>query len=309
MICDQLSSERATLVKNNRLYRKSICQVAVLCARQDIALRGHDETEEFTNKGNFLEILDLVSSHNPSIQDRLLNGPQNAKYTSKSVQNELLEAVASVIIEHITNQIRKATCFSIIADETRDISRIERLTLCIRYVCPDDHVVQEQFLGFVDCHELDAEALATQIIHKIERLGLNMNECIAQCYDGAAVISHLSGVQARIRERVGNKCFYIHCYAHRLNLVVVNTASCVEEVKDFFGIMEAVYRFINVSSRRHDKFVEAQKNADLAVMEIPRLSDTRWVSQYAAVRLFKERFGSLICTFETIAKGSNDGCE
>ena len=73
----------------------------------------------------------------------LLNGPQNAKYTSKSVQNELLEAVASVIIEHITNQIRKATCFSIIADETRDISRIEQLTLCIRYVCPDDHAVQE----------------------------------------------------------------------------------------------------------------------------------------------------------------------
>ena len=29
----------------------------------------------------------------------------------------------------------------------------------------------------------------------------------------------------------------------------VNTASCVEEVKDFFGIMEAVYRFINASSQ------------------------------------------------------------
>ena len=83
---------------------------------------------------------------------------------------------------------------------------------------------------------MDAEALATQIIHKVERLGLNMNECIAQCYDGVSVMSgHLSGIQARIRERVGNKCFYIHCYAHRLNLVVVNTASCVEEVKDFLA--------------------------------------------------------------------------
>ena len=43
-------------------------------------------------------------------------------------------------------------------------------------------------------------------------------------------------------------------------------------------------------------------------MEIPRLSDTRWVSQYAAIHLL-EQFGSLICTFKTIAKGSNDGCE
>ena len=149
----------------------------------------------------------------------MLNGPQNAKHISKSDQNKLLKAVASVIIKHITNQIRNATCFSIIADETCDISRIEQLTLCIRYVCPDDHAVQERFLGFVDFYELDAKALAIQIIHKVERLGLNMNECIAQCYDGVFAMSgHLSGVQARIKERVGDKCFYIHCYmyAHHL---------------------------------------------------------------------------------------------
>ena len=46
---------------------------------------------------------------------------------------------------------------------------------------------------------------------------------------------HLSGVQTRIREEVGRSCVYIYCYAHRLNLVVVNTASSIHKVNDFFG--------------------------------------------------------------------------
>lgn len=87
----------------------------------------------------------------------------------------------------------------------------------------------------------------------------------------------LAGVQSQIREKVGSGCVYIHCCAHGLNLVVVNTASSVKAVSDFFGLMEAMYRFVTASSLRHDKFVDCQKRVKLKVMEIPKISDTRWV--------------------------------
>ena len=70
---------------------------------------------------------------------------------------------------------------------------------------------------------------------------------------------HLSGVQCRVRERVGCGCVYIYCYAHRLNLVVVNTVSSIKSVNDFFGLLEAVYRFITASSLRYNKFVGVKK--------------------------------------------------
>lgn len=309
-VSDHLSSERAKTIQENRQYLKSICQVAVLCARQDIGLRGHREHEGSSNKGNFLEILDLVASENSFLKKRMQDAPQNAKYVSKSTQNELLHAAAKVIIEGITDEIKRAHFFSLIADETRDVSRVEQLSLCFRYVHPEDHTVKERFLGFTDCSQLDAVALATQIIGEVVQLGLNIKDCVAQCYDGAAVMSgHLSGVQSRIRERVGSGCVYIHCYAHRLNLVVVNTASSIKAVNDFFGLLEAVYRFVTASSLRHDKFVECQKKHKLKVMEIPKISDTRWVCRYAAVRLFKERYKSLIQAFEAIVNNSHDGCE
>ena len=120
---------------------------------------------------------------------------------------------------------------------------------------------------------------------------------------------HLSGVQKHIRDKAGSGCVYVHCYAHRLNLVVVNTASSISKVSEFFGVMEAVYRFITASTLRHDKFIDAQKDKDLKVMEIPKLSDTWWVCRCVAVRLFKERYDSLIHALEKITEQSHDGCE
>ena len=40
---------------------------------------------------------------------------------------------------------KRAQFFAIIADETRDVSRIKQLSLCFQYVQPDDHSVKEQY--------------------------------------------------------------------------------------------------------------------------------------------------------------------
>ena len=88
---------RARIVQQNRQYLKTICHVAVLCARQDIGLRGHCEHEGSSNKGNFL---DIVASESSSLKQRMEAAPQNAKYISKQTQNELLQAAAEVIVEH-----------------------------------------------------------------------------------------------------------------------------------------------------------------------------------------------------------------
>lgn len=70
-IGDQLSSTRAKTIQGKRDFLKSISKVAVLCAQQDIGLRGHREHESSMNKGNFLEILELVASENSTLRNRL----------------------------------------------------------------------------------------------------------------------------------------------------------------------------------------------------------------------------------------------
>ena len=58
---------------------------------------------------------------------------------------------------------------------------------------------------------------------------------MAQCFDGAAVMSSgLNGVQAKVKKRAPLASF-IHCYAHWLKLVLTQGASKLKEYKIFFA--------------------------------------------------------------------------
>ena len=174
-----------------------------------------------------LEILSLVLEN--SVFNKFLdNRPNNAKYTSITTQNDLLYAASAVIVQQITEEIREARIYAIIADD------IEQLSLCICYVSPVDNCIKECFLGFTDCHELDAASLSHLIIAQPHSLGLSLSNHIAQCYDSALVMSgHQSEVQKPIQAEAGSGSVYIHCYAHCLNLIVVKIAYSIDKVNDF----------------------------------------------------------------------------
>ena len=78
------------VIKENRHYIKTIAEIILLCARQEIALRGYDETEDSLNPGNFRALLTFIGNHDQIVGKRIKQGPQNSKYTSPEIQNELL---------------------------------------------------------------------------------------------------------------------------------------------------------------------------------------------------------------------------
>jgi hypothetical protein len=89
---------------------------------------------------------------------------------------------------------------------------------------------------------LDADGLTDTIISQLRRIDSSMKNCVEKGYDGASVVAgRLSGVQKKLREKTGSEmAYYVHCYCHRLNLVivdVVNSITCVANMialKDTF---------------------------------------------------------------------------
>lgn len=57
---DRLDSVRYLLVQKNRHYFKTVAEVILLCARQDVGLRGHCESKTSPNRGNFMLLLTMV---------------------------------------------------------------------------------------------------------------------------------------------------------------------------------------------------------------------------------------------------------
>ncbi|XP_052792412.1 uncharacterized protein LOC128226526 [Mya arenaria] len=81
----KLSSQYNTLVKKNRQIMISITEAIIFCAKQNIALRGHDD-----DGGNFKALLSFQAKHDRVLKDHLTNGDPRSMYLSPDIQNELI---------------------------------------------------------------------------------------------------------------------------------------------------------------------------------------------------------------------------
>ena len=148
---------------------------------------------------------------------------------------------------------------------------------------------------------LNAEGLSTYIIETLNRFGLDPACIVSQGYDGASVMrGRCSGVQQRIKE-IAPQAVYVHCYAHCLNLALVDTTRIVREASEFFALMEKLYVFVS-SSKSHEVFLEKQKQLHpfKQVRRLQKLSDTRWACRYMAVDAVCCTYDSLLATLEVI---------
>ena len=73
-----------------------------------------------------------------------------------------------------------------------------------------------------------------------------------------------------------NTAIFVHCHAHILNLVLVDTCSKNKITKAIFDTIEALYVFFQASTKRHGVFVKAQQEANVdRIVTLKHLSDTR----------------------------------
>ena len=82
---------------------------------------------------------------------------------------------------------------------------------------------------------------------------------------------------------------YVHCYAHRLNLALQDT------MKDIaLGTIQAIYNFLEASTKRHFVLKSLQINDDLLALSMKSLSTTRWSCHWEAVRAIREQIPRII---------------
>jgi len=155
---------------------------------------------------------------------------------------ELIELLAAELRKNICEEIKKTQCFSIIVDSTQDITKIDQVSVILRYIVVNynEHNVQikESFLGFYALMNHSARSHFNLILNILKKYNLNITKCRGQGYDGASVMSGAkSGVQKRISDVVPSS-LYVHCTAHTLNLVIIaNVAKSSLKISTFFDIV------------------------------------------------------------------------
>lgn len=212
-------------------------------AQQELAFRGHDESDSSVNRGNYVELIYLMAQRDELLKTHLAT---STIFTGLSgdIQNDLIQSISNVFLKQIENEIRDTPFVAIIMDETTDIVSKSQLSTVLRYVNTiDGYEVVERFLGFTDVSEdRSAKALSEHVFSFISKYACE-EKLIAQTYDGAAVMSgQHNGLQSLVRSKYENAIF-VHCYAHKLNLVLKQSVEYIKDCKIFFSTLSGLSYF------------------------------------------------------------------
>jgi len=284
---------------------KTLARIAVFCAQQNMALQGHNEKAGSENRGNFLELADLIASESKDFEQRRSNMPANATYLSSDSQNALIEAAARCILSKIQKDLENAGMYAIITD-----CWSPTICHCVRHVDMNDCVVHERFIQFTElsASELDAASITNKIMAMLQQksqFNVALKDCVAQASDGASVMSGKdNGVQKLFRNEVDNPCVFVHCYAHRLNLVLSVSATEVELAKEFFDMVRKIISYISLSAKRKAVFSDMQLNDPdkLRVIRLPDLCEHKWNFRERAVSVIRSRYSHVVATLVELAK-------
>ncbi|WVZ88445.1 hypothetical protein U9M48_034965 [Paspalum notatum var. saurae] len=151
-------------------------------ALQGKPFRGHDESETSLNKGNFLELL-WFKVRNEEVRQAYECCNKNSKMTSRTIQKELAECCAQAVTKVIKEEM-SGCLFSILVDESRDISVKEQMAIIVRYVNKKGQVV-ERFLGIKHLKLTTSEALKRAMVEVLSAYGLTIAKIRGQGYGGA----------------------------------------------------------------------------------------------------------------------------
>ena len=152
---------------------------------QGLAFRGHDESEESSNRGNFIELLKFLAGNSEEVNKYVLkNAPGNCTLTSPKIQKQIIQCCAMETRKKIIEELGDEP-YAILADESSDISHREQLALCLRYV---DKLGRpcEHFLGVAHVDNTTSLSLKEAIEDLLVSNGLTMTQIRGQGYDGAS---------------------------------------------------------------------------------------------------------------------------
>ncbi|XP_060190817.1 uncharacterized protein LOC132620133 [Lycium barbarum] len=291
-------------------------RVVRLLVKQGLAFRGHDESKASLNRGNFLEILSFYAQECDKIRSFVLKkAPQNDQMTCPMIQKEI---VLSCKIETIKGIIKELNgdYFSLLVDESFDVSRKEQMAIVLRYVDRRGFVM-EQLLGIVHVKNTSALALKGATVNLLSQHSLSLSCVCGQCYDGASNMQgDINGLKMLIKKE-SRSAHSIHCFAHQLQLTLVGVSKKCLQVGELVHLVSDILNVLAASYKRMDEYRESQRKRIQEALEkgelktgrglhqelgISRACDTRWGSHFKSFNCFILQFGTIMDVLDTIVE-------
>lgn len=197
-------------------------------------------------------------------------------------------------MEVISGLLKKCK-FSLIIDETTDVSTQKSLALVVRYYDDSLQCVRDSFFGLLKLELSNAESIFLAIKTYLLKFNIPIDNLIGLAADNASVMQgNKTGVQARFKKDLPH-IYILACVCHSVHLCSSAAANKLpRSVEDF---VRNIYNYFSNSSKRIDQLNECQIFCQLKPKKLLHPAQTRWLSLQAAVDRVIENWEPLILFF------------
>jgi len=174
-------------IEKYRHILKSVAEAVLYCGRQCIGLRGDKEqTRCGGNPGNFFALMKLHANHDDILRQHTEHPTmKNATYISPQTQNEMIDVLGKRMIHtSLVDEIKSARLYTIMVDEVTS-HNTELMPLCVMFVDCELNI-REELLQICTLQRITGHHIATTIKQVLLSLGIAIEGCRGQGYDGAA---------------------------------------------------------------------------------------------------------------------------
>ncbi|XP_058751081.1 uncharacterized protein LOC131624112 [Vicia villosa] len=192
-----------------------------------------------------------------------------------------------------------------LAKDQVDVQVQMSLFLVLRFV-DKEGFIQERFFGLARVNDTTSLTLKQKVYDILSLHNLDVSNIRGQRYDGASNIrGEWNGLQALFMKDCPFE-YYVHCFAHRLQLALVTASREVKPIHQFFDKLTLIVNVVFSSTKRHDELQASQLDEIEHLLEIGeivtgkgenqigtlrRAGDTRWGSHLSSI-------SSLIAMYE-----------
>ena len=173
-----------------------------------------------------------MADHNESINEVLQKAPKNCKLTHHEIQKDIVNAIARETSKAIIKDLDNGF-FSTLVDKSHDISVKEQMALVLHYVNKKGIII-EWLLGIVHVASTTALSLKYAIEYLLCEHNLSLSKLRGQGYNGDSNMQgDINGLKTLILKE-NKSAFYVHCFAHQLQLTLVAVAKNHIIIAEFF---------------------------------------------------------------------------
>ena len=220
----------------------------------------------------------------------------NARYRSHAIIGEFLKVLAAVVEEQQFSALKCSNFFSLLTDESTDISVKKQLVLVARYQIGKE--VRTSFVDIQDIADGTAHTIVQAIHSFIAKRSLDIDKLRGFATDGASVmVGCRNGVATQLKQCCPS-LISIHCVNHRLALAASHAADHIPYLQRFKTHLRNLFSFYQNSPVRMSGLHAIQALLDDPVIKLKEAKDVRWLSHDAAVATLLRTLPSLIASLD-----------